>query len=496
MENVNAAVRELAIRQLEKRYKWERTNLISFIKTYFKEEKNINFVDSPFHHLIADRLTKVLNGDITRLIINIPPWHGKTELVTKCFPVWALGKEPTTKIIATGYSANLTQDFSQEAKDYYKSASFSKIFPRKSEIRKDQDTKENWKLEKEGYYYATWTWWAITGKRANIFIIDDPIKPDEVESEVKRLWVNNWFDNTVTSRLANPISDSIIIIMQRTHKNDLCGHLIDRMEDWVGTDWEVLSLPSIAEENETFEMGQGLFTRTEWEVLDPVRFNHEALKVLKLWLWNVNFTCQYQQQPIAKDSQEFHEEWFRYYHEIPADWRIFTTIDPAFSKSEAADRSVITTVKFVDDKIYILEQTAWKYNPAELEDKIIYHAKKWDPEKIWVEAIQAQTTIAFSLRARLPNEGLFMQIEEIRQRNDKFAKIRSLISLYRNWKIYHNQHLQDLEKELVEFPRGKHDDCPDCLQMCLYMQDLTPNTHSFFNKPNIQYDMNWMPKII
>lgn len=495
MGNVSVAAKELAVRQLEKRYKDERDNLISFIKTYFKHEKNIEFRDSEFHHLIADRLTKVLNGDITRLIINIPPWHGKTELVTKCFPVWALGKNPKTRIIATWYSAKLTQDFSSEAKDYYKSDTFKKIFPRASKVRKDQDTKENWKLEAEWYYYATGTGGAITGKRSNLVIIDDPIKPDDAESDIKRTWINNWFDNTVTSRLANPLTDAIIIIMQRTHQNDLCGYLIDKMEEKTWWDWDVLSLPAIATQDEEYKMEEGSFMRKEWDPLDPVRFSLEWLELLKAWAWKVNFTCQYQQQPIAKDSQEFHEEWFRYYQEIPSWWRVFTTVDPAFSKNQQADRTAITTVKVLDDAIYVLEQTAGKYSPDELEDKIIYHARKWNPEKIWVEAMQAQVTISFSLKSRLQSEHLYIQVEELRQTNDKHAKIRALIPLYRNGKIYHNHNLEDLEKELIAFPRGKHDDCPDSLQMALYMQDLTPNTTSFFKKPIIKYDSYGMPII-
>lgn len=493
------ALQELAKRELEKRYKPEREDLIEFIKTYFKEEspKGIeNFEVSPFHLIIADALKRVIKWECNRLIINIPPWHGKTELVTKCFPVWGLWNNPHLQIISTGYSTSLTQWFSQEAKDYYKSATFKKIFPRYSAIRKDQDTKEHWTNEKWGSYYSTGTSGTITGKRANLFLIDDPIKPNEADkSEVIRVGINNWYDNTVLSRLFKPSRDSVIIIMQRTHEDDLCGHLISKMEEWGGEDWEVLSLPAVAEDNEVFDTEYGIVKRAEWVPLDLNRYWLAELDALKKGLWNTNFNCQYQQNPTSKENQEFHEEWFKYYDNLPEWGRTFTTVDPAFSKKASADDSAVTTVKFVWDKLYILEQTAWKWNPAELEDKIIYHTKKWNPERIWVEAVAAQVTIWFSLRNRLKKEWLYKEVEDIRQKWDKEAKIRALIPLYRNGQIFHNRELAKLENQLQKFPRGKHDDCADWLQMCYYMYDLSPNTASMYKIPKITYNKHWQPVI-
>ena len=486
------ALQEIAKRKLETKYKAEREDLIEFIKTYFKNEtpKGIpEFKVSPFHLIISDALKRVVKWECTRLIVNIPPWHWKTELITKCFPVWALWNNPYNQIISTGYSTTLTQWFSQEAREYYQSPTFKKIFPRSSKLRQDQNTKEHWTNEDWGSYYATGTGGTITGKRSNLFIIDDPIKPDEADkSEVKRLNVNNWYDNTVISRLYKPLEDAIIIIMQRTHENDLCGHLIDKMEGWYWENWEVISLPAIAEEYEEFDTEYGLVTRDEWVTLDSKRYPREALDTIKSSLWNTNFHCQYQQNPIAKENQEFHEEWFKYYEEIPSWGRIFTTVDPAFSKKKSADDTAITTGKFIWDKLYILEQTAWKFDPAELEDKILYHVKKRNPEKIWVEAFAAQTTVWFSLNNRLKKEQIYKEVEEIRQANDKESKIRSLIPLYRNWQIYHTQNLAKLEKQLTTFPRGKHDDCPDSLQMLYYMYEMTPNTWIMYRPVQTVFD--------
>ena len=234
-EETKKAIREELIkRELEQRHKDEQEDLVEFIKYFFKEEKGVEFDDNWHYQRIAKKLNEVLEGKCTRLIINIPPGSGKTELVTKCFPVWAMGKNPRLDICATGYSTQLTQTYSSEARDYYISDTFKAVFPRRPLLRGDQNTKEWWANEDGGSYFATGTGGSITGRRFNIIIIDDPIKPDEADSDVKRVGINNWFQNTIISRLYNPLKDAVILVMQRTHEDDLCGNQLARMEE--GTD--------------------------------------------------------------------------------------------------------------------------------------------------------------------------------------------------------------------------------------------------------------------
>ena len=416
-----AAIRELALRELVNRAEPQRNDLIEYIKHIFKVEKRKEFKENWHTKLIADKLTQVLEGKITRLIINIPPRSGKTETITKAFPVWAMGKYPTKQIIATGYSTSLTQTYSNEARDYYQSKANLQIFPRNTKLRDDQNTKEWWMNEAGGSYYATGAGGSITGRGADIIIIDDPIKPDAADvSDVQRVGINNWFDNTIKSRLNEPTKGAIIIIMQRTHENDLCGYIKAKEEEGLEDKWDVLSIPAIAEEDDDY--------RKEGESIQEDRLPIEFLESYRKSN-PVIFSCQYQQNPIAKESQEFHEEWFRYYDLIPMNGRIFTVVDPAFSKKTRADYTAIITVKFIDDKIYILEVTHGKYDPAELEDKIVYHVRKWQPEKVGVEAFAAQKVIGFSLRNRLKKEGLWTTVEDITQTGSKEAKIRRLIPL-------------------------------------------------------------------
>lgn len=482
------AKHELILRELEHRHDPQRNSIISFIEFFFREEKKKQFKVNWHHREIERKLLQVLDGTCTRLMILMPPGHGKTELITKCFPVWAMGKNPQLKICATGYSTALTQSFSGEARDYYISNSYKAVFPRRSQLRDDQNTKEFWENTEGGSYYATGSQGSITGRRFNIFINDDPLKPDEADSEVKRIGVNNWYANTVLSRLFDPLKDAVIIIMQRVHQNDLCGSLIQKMQDGTGEKWDILEFPAIAVKDDDF--------RKIGDALDPERFPLLSLETLRKSLGNVNFSCQYQQNPIAKESQEFHEEWFKYYDQMPSHGRIFTSVDPAFSKKNLADSTSIITGKFIDDVLYILEVTKGKFNPSELEDKIIYHCRKWLPEKIGVECVAAQTMIGFSLRNRLRKEGVLVAVEDIRQTGDKLTKIRRLLPLYRNGQIYHKVGVcDDLERELVQFPRGTHDDCADALQMLYNMYELQPNTNTQPTKINFSYDSYGRPQI-
>jgi|GEM_PF-3580093 len=144
--------------------------------------------------------------------------------------------------------------------------------------------------------------------------------------------------------------------MQRTHEDDLCGHLIERMKNRTGDDWTVLSLPAIAEHDEFIQVDDVVFKRLKGELLHPKRFNPDGIEKIRKNMNNSTFECQYQQNPISKESQEFHTEWFKYIDrdQIPTGGRVFTTVDPAWTKQSYSDYTSILTGKFIDDKLYIL----------------------------------------------------------------------------------------------------------------------------------------------
>lgn len=480
------AVRELARRKLESETVLQRQSLYEFIKYYWLREKK-NALDENWHiKLICETLERVYSWEITRLIINIPPRSLKTEIVSKAFPIWCLWHEPWTKFMEISYSAWLAEDNSWGARDMYMSDTYLNVFPRRSAIKEAQNTKQHWETIEGWQYYAAWSSGTITGKWCDILLIDDPINPEEANSDLVIRKVNNNYHETLKSRLNDKRTGAIVVIMQRLHDNDLTGHLLELEASGEWDKREKLVITAIAEEEDQYRKVGDSFFETRF----PIDILHRMKREAK-----TTFSTQYQQNPVDKDTQEFHEEWFRYYtdDQKPKAGRIFTACDPAFSKQSTADSSCIMTWMFDWMDMYILEYTVGKFDPAELIDKLIYHYSKWRPEKIGVEAFQAQTIIWFNLKAELARRWWSVDIEEIRQTWDKNTKLRKLIPLYRNWHIYHKINMEELEGELKRFPRWRHDDIMDAEQMLYSMYEIVPNTKAYKWSLEIKYNSMWQP---
>lgn len=488
MSNKEIAQKAIAIKALQEKFKPQRESLVEFMRYMWETEKKQEFDDNWHYYLIEEKLKKLLDGEITRLIINVPPRSGKTLMITELFPVWAMGNKPGTQFISTGYSTSLTREFSQHARDWYLSDSYKNVFPMRKEMREDQNTKEYWKTDDESSYYATGAGGTITGRGCDVFIIDDPIKPDEADkSDVVREGINNWYLNTVPSRLNNPKKGGIIIIQQRTHEDDLTGFLKNRMEKGLEK-WEEVVIPAIAEVKDDYrDKGESISTkRVPIEVLEDMRKNNPIV-----------FSTQYQQDPVNKDTQEFHEEWYRYFDDAPEAGRIFAMLDPANKTKSSNDESTIIVGRVINDSVYVEEIVGGRFSQPALEDKCIYVARKWNPEKFGVEAYAAQVWVGHSLRNRFKEAGLFTQIEEITQKGSKEEKIRSIINPIRSGKLYFKRgidNLDTLELQMKKFPRGAHDDYVDCLQMLWFLSSTQPNIDISRNEiPTLEYNEYGQP---
>lgn len=475
---------ELAKRELEQRHKIYQQSLYDFLLYFREKEKKIK-IDKNWHlEEICNKLEKVYTWEIKRLMINMPPRSLKTDLISKAFPIRCMWKKTNQTFLSISYSSSLAEKNSSDARNMYVSDTYRRIFPRFSPLRKDQDTKKHWVNNDGWQIYAAGSDGSLTGFGADIIIIDDPIKPSEADSEVVRTKVNNNYHDTIETRLNDTSKGAIIIVMQRLHEDDLCWHLLDLEERGIGKKWDKLVIQSVAEEDEQH--------RKQWESFFEKRFPLEVLNTIKKTS-SLKFATQYQQQPINKETQEFHQEWFRYHWqntnvETPPWLRIFTAVDPAFKKWQHNDFTAIISAWFVNNKLYILECTRGKYSADKMLDVILYHIKKRDPEKIGIEAYQAQTLINTFLKNKMNEMWIYKDIEEIRQTWDKLTKIRKLIPLYRDWLIFHKVWMDDLENELIKFPRGRNDDMIDALQMVYDMYTLQPNNWMRSRDIDIEWD--------
>ena len=483
--NKEQIMQQIAIKKLEERAKEYQDSLYKFLLYYREKEKKIKLDENWHIELICKELEDVYYGKTKRLIINVPPRSLKTEIVSRIFPARCLGKKQGIKFMWISYSSGLAQDNSWDCRAIYQSDTYLSVFPRRLELKDDQNTKQHRENKAWWQYYASWSTGTITWKWCDIMVIDDPLKPDDADSDTVRVWVNNNYHNTLYSRLNSKQDGAIVIIMQRIHDDDLCWHLIELEDKW-GEKRKKVVIKAIAEEKEEY--------REKWESFFTKRFPIEILD----WLRKQDpqtFSSQYQQEPTNKETQEFHEERFRYHgtqaRPTPPYMRIFTAVDPAFKTWQQNDQTSIITAWFIEDKCYILEITAGRITADVMQEKILYHIRKRQPEKIGIEAFQAQSMIVTFLKSEMQKRGIYADIEEITQTGDKLSKIRKLVSLYKNWLIYHTlQGSEELEHELKRFPRGKHDDIIDSLQMLYNMYELVPNTWAKKQSFNIGYDYN------
>jgi len=304
-------------------------DFLFFVRYLYKENHNRNFTINSHHIAIAEKLTKVYNGDCNRLIINIPPRYGKTELAVKMFIAWTMALNPQSKFIHLSYSNELALDNSSQTKEYIESDAYQKFW--QNELKPDSKSKSKWFNLQGGGVYATSAGGAITGFGAGVpnskqfsgaIIIDDPIKPTDAESERLRTTINERYNNTIRSRV-NDRNTPIILIMQRVHEEDLSGFLLSGGS---GEDWEHLNLPALDENNSPLWEDKHTFLELE-QIRQANRYN---------------FAGQYMQQPAPAEGGEWRKEWFQIIDksEVPLQslkWELI--IDGAYTKNTANDPS-------------------------------------------------------------------------------------------------------------------------------------------------------------
>lgn len=264
----------------------------------YAEVCDTNYVVSRFHTKLAQKLEAVANGTLRRLIVNVPPRHGKSRLTTVELPTWMLGREPTRKIILTSYSNNLASKHSKEARGRVQRPIYRAMFPETQLNPRDAGADE-WTTLKGGLYKATGIGGSLTGHGAELLIVDDPFKDfEEAHSPTVRENVWQWFLSTAYTRLAP--EGAIVIIMTRWHQDDLVGRLLDpkrvqelRDAGGIGEDWEVLNLPAIAKDNDPIGRPVG-------EALFPEKFPATRLNAIRVTLGSYLWAALYDGNPIPK----------------------------------------------------------------------------------------------------------------------------------------------------------------------------------------------------
>jgi predicted phage terminase large subunit-like protein len=303
--------------------------------------------------VIAAKLTAVWQGEIRRLIINLPPRHLKSLMASMAFPAWCLGHDPSAQILCVSYAQDLADKLARDCRSIVMSPWYRQIFP--TRLAPHRQAVQEFITTRQGYRLATSTGGVLTGRGADIILIDDPLKPEEALSDAQRKAANDWYDHTLYSRLNDKRHGAIVIIMQRLHEDDLVGHVLAH------EGWEVLSFPAIAEADEVHRIetiwGEQCFRRRQGQALHPDREPLETLDRIRRTVGEYNFAGQYQQSPAPLGGGLVKAEWFKRYRESERPERferIVQSWDTANKATELSDFSVCTTWGIYSKKLYLL----------------------------------------------------------------------------------------------------------------------------------------------
>jgi len=447
---------------------------LNYTKYFFKQKTGRRFVVNSHHKLICDALNDVLNGKITKLIINIAPRYSKTELAVKNFISMGLAINPSSKFIHLSYSDDLAHDNSEEIRDIVKSVEYQSLFPYVS-IKKDSDSKKKWSTTEGGGVYAVATGGQVTGfgagavdeekeledeiesietsTFAGAIVIDDPIKPEDALSDIKRDRVNNRFETTIRNRV-NSRNTPIIIIMQRLHEDDLCGYLQKIEPD----DWTVLSIPCISLDKNGNEVPL-------WE------FKHSLEELHKIERANpFVFDTQYMQNPTPIEGLMYRE--FQTYDTIPyykdSEKKNYTDTADTGSDYLCSICYVDTPIgNFVTDVLYT--QKPMEYTEPKTAEMITRNATDW----VDVESNNGGRGFARNVEKQCREMGntktfinWFCQTDNKQVRIfTKSADVNNMtffpVGWERKWPEFHNA----ITKHRKE-GSNSHDDAPDALTGC------------------------------
>ena len=441
-----------------------RADFATFVqRTFHTVSPGVAYLHSWHVEVIASYLERCRSGEITRLIMTLPPRNLKSICASVAFPAWALGHDPTLRVICASYSNELAAKHARDCRAVIESPWYRQVFP-KTRLDRAKTAEMEFATTARGFRLATSVGGTLTGRGGKFIIIDDPLKASDANSDLRREAVKEWFRNTLYSRLDDKARDRIVVIMQRLHVDDLVGHLLDQNEGWVH-----LNLPAIAEERERFDLEDGrVFTREPGEALHPEREPLETLDRIKTTIGTYEFSAQYQQDPMPLEGGLIKWSWFRSYDEAPE--RQPTSLvsqswDSASKAEEIHDYSVCTTWLRHGDEHYLLDVTRLRLEYPALKRLIVEMANRYRPDAVLIEDKGSGTQLIQDLRdgGKVLPIAITPEADKVTRMYAQSAKIEAGHVLLPREALW----LDDFRTEILQFPRGRHDDQVDSVSQYL-----------------------------
>ena len=430
-----------------------QNNFIDFVHTVWP-----NFIDGAHHKRMAKAFERVARGEIKRLIINMPPRHTKSEFASYLLPAWFLGKFPEKKVIQTSHTAELAVGFGRKVRNLVDSEVYGSIFPGVG-LQTDSKAAGRWATNHGGDYFAIGIGGAVTGKGADILIIDDPHSEQEAALSETNPEIYDktyeWYTSGPRQRLQP--GGAIIIVMTRWSKKDLTGQVLKAAMQRSGEEWEVIEFPAI------LPSGNPLW---------PQFWSLKELTALKEELPVGKWMAQYMQQPTSEVSAIVKREWWKYWESDrpPACEFIIQSWDTAFLKTQRSDFSACTTwgVFYHDDdtgrpqaNIILLNSFKARMEFPELKMRAMEQYEDWEPDSVIIEAKASGAPLIFELRAM----GIPVQDFTPSKGNDKISRLNSIADMFASGRVWvpQTRWAEELVEEVASFPSGEHDDLVDSM---------------------------------
>ena len=427
-----------------------QNDFLSFVKHVWPD-----FVEGKHHKRIADKFNKLASGEIKRLIINMPPRHTKSEFGSYLLPAWMVGKNPKLKIIQSTNTTELSVRFGRKAKALIDSPEYQKVF--KTKLREDSQAAGKWETAQGGEYYAAGVGSAITGRGADLLIIDDPHSEQDAMNAQALERTYEWYTSGPRQRLQP--GGSIIVIMTRWNEKDLTGRLLNAQKEVKADQWEIVEFPAI------MPSGQPVWPEY-WKIEDL-----ESVKAsIPLSKWN----AQYMQNPTSEEGALIKREWWRPWEdeELPPLEHVIQSYDTAFMKKQTADYSAITTWGVFrpseDDppNLILVDAVKARYEFPELRRVALEQYGYWNPETVIIESKASGLPLTYELRKMgipvinfTPSKG-----------NDKHTRVNAVSPMFESgliWAPKEMEFAQEVIEECAAFPYGDHDDLVDSMTQAL-----------------------------
>ena len=459
--------------ELKKRKNQEecQKDFLTFVKYVWS-----SFIEGRHHKIISEKFNKIASGELKRVIINMPPRHTKSEFASYLLPAWILGLKPDLKIIQATHTGELAVRFGRKVRDLVATEEYKQVFS-DVELRADSKAAGRWETTKAGEYFAAGVGGAITGRGADLLIIDDPHSEQDALSETAMDLAYEWYTSGPRQRLQP--NGTIIVVMTRWSKKDLTGQLLkSQMMDLKADQWDLIEFPAILPSNEPV-----------WSQF----WRLEELEKIRASLPHGKWSAQWMQQPTGGEGTIIKKEWIKIWEKAtppPVEY-IIQSYDTAFLKTEKADFSAITTwgVFYNEENgetnIILLDSLKDRYNFPELKRVAYENYIHWEPDCVIIESKASGLPLTQELRAM----GIPVQNYSPNRGSDKIARVNAAAPMFESGIVWvpETRYAEQLVDEITEFPYGDHDDLVDSTTQAL----LRFRQGGFIRHPSDYEDEDW-----